>query len=118
MKFCICSTNSAFFSKFQINGRNVFTIEYDRDNKQDTIRNSLDEEVLTVQYNDIGQITSLIPFIPREQPHIDAMKIMHDSSGRPSQIAWGASTIVFEYDRLNRIILMSAVAGGATYLER
>ncbi|KAL4003026.1 GHH signature containing HNH/Endo VII nuclease toxin family protein [Acanthocheilonema viteae] len=98
----------------QINGRNVFTIEYDYDSKQDTVRNSLDEEVLTVQYNDAGQITSLNPL----QHHIDTMKVMHDSSGRLSQIAWGASTIVFEYDRLNRIILMSAAAEGANYLER
>uniref|UniRef100_A0A1I8EAL2 EGF-like domain-containing protein n=1 Tax=Wuchereria bancrofti TaxID=6293 RepID=A0A1I8EAL2_WUCBA len=102
----------------RINGRNVFTIEYDCDNRQDTVRNSLDEEVLTVQYNDAGQITSFIPLTPHEQPHIDAMKIMHDSLGRPSQIAWGALTTVFEYDRLNRIILMSAVTGGASYLER
>ncbi|EFO27446.1 hypothetical protein LOAG_01036 [Loa loa] len=102
----------------QINGRNVFTIEYDCDRRHDTIRNSLDEEVLAVQYNDAGQITSFIPLTSREQPHIDAMKIMHDPSGRPSQITWGTSTIVFEYDRLNRIILMSAVAGGINYLER
>ncbi|KAM3723400.1 Teneurin-1 [Dirofilaria immitis] len=101
----------------QINGRNIFTIEYDYDNKQDTIRNSLDEEILTIQYNDAGQITSFIPFTPLEL-HVEDMKIMHDSSGRPNQIAWGTSSIVFEYDRLNRIILMSAMAGGANYLER
>ncbi|VDP21915.1 unnamed protein product [Onchocerca flexuosa] len=48
----------------------------------------------------------------------EAMKIMHDSSGRPSQITWGVSSINFEYDRLNRIILISAIAQGASYLER
>lgn len=103
---------------FQINGRNVFTIEYDCDSKEDTVRNSLDEEVLTVQYNNAGQITLFNPSTQHEQAHIDGMRIMYDSSGRLSKIAWGASTIVFEYDRSSRIISMSAAADGVDYLER
>lgn len=91
----------------------MFTIEYDYDDREDTMRNSLDEEVLAVQYNDAGQVISLIP-----PTHIDAMKIMHDSLGRPNQIVWGDSTIIFEYDRLNRITFVSAVVGRTSYLER
>uniref|UniRef100_A0A915PKS0 EGF-like domain-containing protein n=1 Tax=Setaria digitata TaxID=48799 RepID=A0A915PKS0_9BILA len=101
----------------RINGRNVFTIEYDYDSKQDTIRNSLDEEVLAVHYNDAGQITSLTPLLVNE-PHVAAMKIMYDSFGRPNQIVWAASSIVFEYDRFNRIISIVALAEGSSYLER
>lgn len=74
--------------------------------------------MLTVQFNDAGQITAFNPLIPSGRPHIDAMKIMHDSLGRPSQIVWGTSAIVFVYDRLSRITSISAVAEGANYLER
>ncbi|VDN02037.1 unnamed protein product [Thelazia callipaeda] len=102
----------------RINGRNVFTVEYDREKKQDTIRNSMDEEILSVHYNDAGQIISIIPRSAQDKAYLGALKIMHDSSGRTSQLIWTTSSIIFEYDRLNRIIFTAAMAKGTSYLQR
>ncbi|VDN42706.1 unnamed protein product, partial [Gongylonema pulchrum] len=100
-----------------INGRNVFTIEYDRESKLDTVRNGLDEEVLGIQYNDAGQIIGFIP-LRQNDAHLAALQIMYDASGRQNQISWANSSLIFEYDRLNRIASAAALAAGTSFLQR
>uniref|UniRef100_A0A914RR11 Teneurin-like YD-shell domain-containing protein n=1 Tax=Parascaris equorum TaxID=6256 RepID=A0A914RR11_PAREQ len=85
---------------FQVNGRNVFTIEFDREKRSDKIRNHADEEFLSVQYNEAGQVVSITA---QGRPRLAALTAFYDAIGRQKRISWGNATIDFAYDRQNRI---------------
>ncbi|VDM44506.1 unnamed protein product [Toxocara canis] len=85
----------------RVNGRNVFTIEFDREKRTDRIRNSADEEFLSVQYNEAGQVMSIMT---QGRPRLAPMTAFYDALGRQKRISWGNATLDFTYDRQNRII--------------
>lgn len=99
---------------FQVNGRNVFTIEFDREKRSDKIRNHADEEFLSVQYNEAGQVVSIAA---QGRPRLAALTAFYDAIGRQKRISWGNATIDFAYDRQNRITQL-AVGLAANLLTR
>ncbi|VDK46754.1 unnamed protein product [Anisakis simplex] len=98
----------------QVNGRNIFTIEFDRDKRTDRIRNSADEEFLSIQYNEAGQMVSIVA---QGRPRLAPLTAIYDGFGRQKRIAWGNATLDFTYDRQNRIT-QSAMGPAANLLTR
>uniref|UniRef100_A0A915BMY1 EGF-like domain-containing protein n=1 Tax=Parascaris univalens TaxID=6257 RepID=A0A915BMY1_PARUN len=98
----------------RVNGRNVFTIEFDREKRSDKIRNHADEEFLSVQYNEAGQVVSITA---QGRPRLAALTAFYDAIGRQKRISWGNATIDFAYDRQNRITQV-AVGLAANLLTR
>lgn len=101
----------------QINGRNVFTIEYDRDLRMDTLRNSIDEDLLGIQYNEAGQISGFIP-LGESKKRFAALTVMYDTHGRQKKIIWNNESLNFDYDRHHRITAITSNARSLNFLER
>ncbi len=53
-----------------MNGRNVLTIDYDRSNRTDLVKNANEQDLLTIYYNDAGmQFELLIGLISSYQSY-------------------------------------------------
>uniref|UniRef100_A0A914CCG1 EGF-like domain-containing protein n=1 Tax=Acrobeloides nanus TaxID=290746 RepID=A0A914CCG1_9BILA len=86
----------------QVNGVNVFTIEFDRPNLIDTIRDAYDNDLLSIAYSPTGQITSVIPAISLSLPTIN---VTYDNHGLPLSLEWLERRRDFVYDQKHRLIL-------------
>ncbi|KAK0414638.1 hypothetical protein QR680_011539 [Steinernema hermaphroditum] len=86
----------------QVNGRNVFTVEYDRQKATDTIRNAQDHEILQVEYSHGGQVSSIQPSVNLQ---LAPLNISYDTFGRQKRVIWGATRRHdFSYDSKNRLL--------------
>ncbi|CAB3403586.1 unnamed protein product [Caenorhabditis bovis] len=93
----------------EINGVNMFSMEYDIDNHRDTLKAGSSDDstnLFHVEYTDAGEIRKI--WTPSEEENsIEKLQVSWDSLGRPSEIAWGSWKIQKAYDSLNRLVEIS-----------
>uniref|UniRef100_A0A1I7U3F3 Teneurin-1 n=1 Tax=Caenorhabditis tropicalis TaxID=1561998 RepID=A0A1I7U3F3_9PELO len=88
----------------EINGVNMFSMEYDVKSNRDTLRlGSTTEEsqsLLNIYYTSSGRIKSISA---PEDSQLAEMNITWDSTGRKREVTWGSWKVRLTYDNSNRL---------------
>ncbi|KAE9552406.1 hypothetical protein FO519_004387 [Halicephalobus sp. NKZ332] len=85
----------------QINGRNVFTIKFDRVSLTDTFQDGFDNDILKVSYNRGGKIIEIEVF---NEIGLSPLNITYDSKGLLTTVTWGNLRHDLAYDGLQRLV--------------
>uniref|UniRef100_A0A7E4W009 Teneurin-m n=1 Tax=Panagrellus redivivus TaxID=6233 RepID=A0A7E4W009_PANRE len=85
----------------QINGRNAFTIEFDRQLARDIVRDAYDNDILTITYTPSGLIAKVEVL---GALNLEPFSGTYDSHGLPLSYTWGELRQDFAYDAFQRLI--------------
>uniref|UniRef100_A0AC34QHB9 EGF-like domain-containing protein n=1 Tax=Panagrolaimus sp. JU765 TaxID=591449 RepID=A0AC34QHB9_9BILA len=86
----------------RINGRNMFTIEFDRRNLTDTFHDAFDNSLMQITYNTAGQVTRM-EFL--NNATIAPLNVTYNHHGMMTTVVWDNHRQDFAYDFLQRLIL-------------
>uniref|UniRef100_A0AC35GBY9 EGF-like domain-containing protein n=1 Tax=Panagrolaimus sp. PS1159 TaxID=55785 RepID=A0AC35GBY9_9BILA len=84
-----------------VNGRNAFTIEFDRNELTDIIRDAYDNDLFSIKYTPSGQVSLIKPL---GDLNIATLNITNDANGNPLNFIWVDLRQDFAYDSFQRLI--------------
>ncbi|ELU08904.1 hypothetical protein CAPTEDRAFT_159800 [Capitella teleta] len=96
--------------RMRVNGQNLLTFEYDRDDHSESILNSESEEILLIDYNQAGQLTQVVA-----TGNVEGINITYDSHGHMTSWTRGNLGEKFVYDDKSGMMIEKRLPNRAAY---